>query len=204
MGRGPGPAHGGEGQHGDQRGGSTAGGNATSEHVSQHGPPFDRYNEAVDYQAVCEDAWGNARDYHDVCEDARDKFMSCLLSGSLRSAWMCAACRLLSNSGSPLCLRASLGCGGTRAQGRYATAAEIKDIGDKVAAYHLTEKQRLVGRQTQPGQPLGHGCNPLVAPVTHGDQRGGSTAGGNATSEHVSQHAPPFDRYNEAVDYQAV
>ena len=81
VGRGPGPAHGGEGQHGDRRGGSTAGGNATSEHVSQHAPPFDRYNEAVDYQAV----W-DARDYQDVCEDARDKFMSCLHSGSLRSA----------------------------------------------------------------------------------------------------------------------
>ena len=79
VGRGPGPAHGGKGQHGDQRGGSTAGGNETSEHVSQHAPPFDRYNKAVDYQAVCEDA----RDYQAVCEDARDKFVSSLRSGSL-------------------------------------------------------------------------------------------------------------------------
>ena len=98
-----------------------------------------------------------------------------------------------------------MGCRGTRAQGLYATAAEIKNIGDTVAAYQSTEKQRLVGGQTQPSQPLGHGCNPLVAAVTHGDQRGGSTAGGNATSVHVlSSDSDEHDRYNEAVDNEAV
>ena len=77
--------------------------------------------------------------------------MSCLLSGSLLSAWKCAACGLLSNSGSLLCLHASLGCGGTRAQGRYATAAEIKDIGDKVAAHHIPPSTEADGKKTSGG-----------------------------------------------------